>query len=279
MKEKGYDPKNLTPEQEIEVYQHYCQEMKNITDMDNPPESRRQGGVGDDDIQILTRTYGYADGKNQEETTTGEPARNPVFDKEKMQSYYDLQTAEMNGLREDMNNIKPGSGDKAFGDRMAKRLHLDMADGHNPGGIPNDKAETIMGVYDYKDLKVDADGNMYQKKGKKFYKLDENGKITDEEVDYKDLKDFDCAVVADKGTMSKCLGMDEGDEVTDDLGIRMGEYEGTKAIIYDRNGKQIGVQTARSKTGPGGSMQDSIAYHKDFQQCLAKETKLQGKCG
>ena len=93
------------------------------------------------------------------------------------------------------------------------------------------------------------------------------------------MKDFDCAVVADKGTMSKCLGMDEGDEVTDDLGIRMGEYEGTKAIIYDRNGKQIGVQTARSKTGPGGSMQDSIAYHKDFQQCLAKETKLQGKCG
>ena len=150
--------------------------MKNITSMDNPPESRRQGGVGDDDIQIITRTYGYADGKNQEETTTGESARNPVFDKDKMQSYYDLQTAEMNGLREDMNNIKPGSGDKAFGDRMAKRLHLDMADGHNPGGIPNDKAETIMGVYDYKDLKVDVDGNMYQKKGKKFYKLNNYSK-------------------------------------------------------------------------------------------------------
>ena len=79
--------------------------------------------------------------------------------------------------------------------------------------------------------------------------------------------------------MSKCLGMEEGDKATDDLGITMGEYEGTKAIIYDRNKKQIGVQTARSKTGPGGSMQDSVAYHKDFQQCLARETKLQGKCG
>jgi len=102
---------------------------------------------------------------------------------------------------------------------------------------------------------------------------------TDEEVDESTLKDYDCAVVADKGTMSKCLGMEEGDEATDDLGITMGEYEGTKAIIYDRNGKQIGVQTARSKTGPGGSMQDSVAYHKDFQKCLARETKLQGKCG
>ena len=275
MKEKGYDPKNLTPEQEIEVYQFYLQEMKNITDMDDPPESRRQGGVGADDIQIITRLYGVG----QEEITTGEPARDPIFDKDKMQSFYDLQTEEMNGLREDMNNIRPGSGDKAFGDRMAKRLHLDMAEGHNPGGIPNDKAETVMGVYKYKDLKVDNEGNMYQKKGKKWYKLDESGNITNEEVGDTDLKDYDCAVVADKGTMSKCLGMEEGDKATDDLGITMGEYDGVKAIIYDRNRKQIGVQTARSKSGPGGSMQDSVAFHKDFQRCLAKETQLQGKCG
>jgi len=275
MKEKGYDPKNLTPEQEIEAYQFYLQEMKNITDMDNPPESRRQGGMGADDIQMITRLYGVG----QEEITTGEPARDPIFDNDKMQSFYDLQTEEMNGLREDMNNIKPGSGDKAFGDRMAKRLHLDMAEGHNPGGIPNDKAETVMGAYAYKDLKVDNEGNMYQKKGKKWYKLDESGNITNEEVDDTDLKDYDCAVVADKGTMSKCLGMEEGDKATDDLGITMGEYNGTKAIIYDRDGKQIGVQTARSKSGPGGSMQDSVAFHKDFQRCLAKETQLQGKCG
>lgn len=275
MKEKGYDPKNLTPEQEIEVYQFYLQEMKNITDMDDPPESRRQGGVGADDIQIITRLYGVG----QEEITTGEPARDPIFDNDKMQSFYDLQTEEMNGLREDMNNIRPGSGDKAFGDRMAKRLHLDMAEGHNPGGIPNDKAETVMGVYKYKDLKVDNEGNMYQKKGKKWYKLDESGNITNEEVGDTDLKDYDCAVVADKGTMSKCLGMEEGDKATDDLGITMGEYDGVKAIIYDRNRKQIGVQTARSKSGPGGSMQDSVAFHKDFQRCLAKETQLQGKCG
>ena len=198
-----------------------------------------------------------------------------------MKSFYDKQTEEMNGLREKMNKIKGGSGDKAFADRMAKRLHLDMAEGHNPGGIPNNRAETIMGVYDFKDLKWDEDGNMIQQKNGRgpYYKLDENGKLTDEEVDKDKTKDFDCAVVADKGTMSKCLGVEDNDKVTDGIGIRMGEYEGTKAIIYDRNNNQIGVQTARSKTGPGGAMQDSISYHKDFQRCLAKQTKLQGKCG
>ena len=52
------DKNNLTPEQEVEVYQFYVQEMQNISNMDNPPEDRRSGGVGDADIQIMTRLYG-----------------------------------------------------------------------------------------------------------------------------------------------------------------------------------------------------------------------------
>jgi len=275
IKEKGYDKNNLTPEQEVEVYQFYVQEMQNISNMDNPPEDRRSGGVGDADIQIMTRLYG----EGEEQKTTGKDAREPIFDNKEMQSFYDKQTGEMNTLREKMNKIKPGSGDKAFADRMAKRLHLDLAEGHNPGGIPNDKVETVMGVYDYKDLKQDSEGNMVQKKGGKFYKLDKDGNITDEEVKQEDTQDFDCSVVADKGTMNHCLGMKDGDKASDDIGIKMGEYEGTKAIIYDRNGNEIGVQTARSKSGPGGAMQDTIQYHKDFQKCLAKQTKIQGKCG
>ena len=196
-----------------------------------------------------------------------------------MQSFYDKQTEEMNTLRNKMNSIKQGSGDQAFADRMAKRLHLDLADGHNPGGIPNDKTETVMGTYDYKDLKQDKDGNMVQKKGGKFYKIDKDGNITNEEVKQEDTQDYDCAVVADKDTLRHCLGVSGDEKSSDNIGIRIGEYEGTKAIIYDRDGNEIGVQTARSKSGPGGSMQDSIAYHKDFQRCLAKQTKIQGKCG
>ena len=283
MKEKGYNKNNLTPEQEVEIYQFYVREMKRISSMDNPPEDRGDGGIGPDDIQIMTRLYGVAGNpkRNQEEITTGNEPREPIFSDKKMKSYYDKQTQEMNTLRKKMNKIKEGSGDKAFAKRMQERLHLDVADGHNPGGIPNNRIETNMGVYKYKDLKQDSEGNMYQQKNGKgpYYKLDENGNITDEVVDKKDLTDFPCAVVADKETMRACLGMGEGDEAGDDIGITMGEYEGDEAIIFDKDGNKIGVQVARSKTGPGGEMQDTIFYHKDFQLCLAKQTKIQGKCG
>ena len=277
MKEKGYNKNNLTPEQEVEIYQFYVREMKRISSMDNPPEDRRSGGVGEVDIQIMTRLYG----EGQEEITTGNEPREPIFSDKEMKSYYDKQTEEINSLREKMNKIKEGSGDKAFAKRMEKRLHLDIADGHNPGGIPNNRIETNMGVYAYKDLRQDSEGNLYQQKNGKgpYYKLDENGNLTDEVVDKKDLQDFDCAVVGDKETMKACLGVGEGEEAGDDIRITMGEYEGDKAIIYDRNRNKIGVQVARSKVGPGGEMQDTILYHRDFQLCLAKQTKIQGKCG
>ena len=270
IQKNGLDKNNLSPEEEVTIYQVYARAME------SNPEGAREA-----DIQILTRTYGVVKGVPQEKISTRKEPRPPVFDDDKLKSFYDEQTEEINNLRETMNTIKDGMGDRTYAIRMAKRLHLDLAEGHNPGGIPNNKAETVMGVYDYKDLQQDSDGNMVQQKGGKgpYYKLDKNGKITDEVVNPDNIQDFDCAVVADKETLSKCLGVEEGENVSDDVGITMGEYEGTKAIIYDRNGNQIGVQVSRSKTGPGGAMQDSIAYHRDFQRCLAKQTKLQEKCG
>ena len=281
MKENGLDSKNLTPEQEIAVYQHYAQEMRKVSDMDEPPSRRDAGGIGDDDIQILTRTYGFFEGKNQEETSTGNPPREPEFDDDKMKSYYNKQTEELNSLREKMNKIKEGSGDKAFTRRMISRLHLNVAEGHDPGGIPNEMFELVAGEYGYADLKQDSDGNLYQQKGGKgpYYRVDEEGNLSDEGVKGNELNSYDCAVVADTENMQHCLGYNEGEKVEDNFGIRMGEYEGTKAILYDRDNNQIAVQTARSKSGPGGAMNDSISFNKDFQQCLAKQTKLKGKCG
>lgn len=281
IKEQGLDSKNLTPEQEIAVYQHYVQEMRKVSDMDEPPSRRDAGGIGDDDIQILTRTYGFFEGKDQEEISTGNPPRKPDFDDAKMKSYYNLQTEEMNSLREKMNNIKEGSGDKAFTRRMISGLHLNVAEGHDPGGIPNEMFELVAGEYGYADLKQDKDGNLYQQKGGRgpYYRVDEEGNLSDEGVKGNELNSYDCAVVADTENMQHCLGYKEGEKVEDNFGIRMGEYEGTKAILYDRDNNQIAVQTARSKSGPGGAMNDSISFNKDFQQCLAKQTKLKGKCG
>ena len=275
MKDNGLDSDNLTPDQEIAIYQFYVQEMKNISSMDNPPVDRKGGGIGDPDIQILTRLYG----EGQEQITTGKSPREPIFSDSTMKSFYDKQTEEMNTLREKMNNIKDGAGNKAFTRRMISRLHLNVAEGHDPGDIPNEMFELIAGEYAYKDLKQDKDGNLYQKGKGGFYKIDEDGKPIGDAVSQDELNEYDCAVVADTENMQHCLGYKEGEKVEDNFGITMGEYEGTKAILYDRDGNQIAVQTARSKSGPGGAMNDSIAFNKSFQQCLAKQTKLKGKCG
>jgi hypothetical protein len=275
-KEKGYDLKNLTPEQEVEAYQHYTNYMQSA----DPETERKDGGVGDDDIQIITRLYGVFGNpkRNQEEFTTGKPPKEPVFDEDELNSFYDKQTDELNTLREKMNAIKEGSGDVAFSKRMKKRLHLDIAEGKNPGGIPNDKFETVMGEYAYKDLKQDSDGNLYQqdKKTKKFYLVNSDGSLGKTPFDGK-LQDLDVAVVADPDTIKKCLGLNEGDSIEDGIEIRVDLYNNRKVIIYDKDGKQVGFQSARSKTGPGGPMQDTIAYHPDFQKCLAKQTVLMGK--
>ena len=145
----------------------------------DPALSRPDGGMGDADVQIITRLYGVFGNpkKNQEQLTTKKEPREPIFDEDELNSFYDKQTDELNNLREKMNEVKPGSGDKAFSKRMKKRLHLDVAEGANPGGIPNDKFETIMGVYAYKDLKSDSDGNLYEKKGKEFFLVNSDGSL------------------------------------------------------------------------------------------------------
>ena len=273
-KEKGYDLKNLTPEQEIEIYQNYTKRMSTV----DPELSRPKGGMGDADVQIITRLYGVFGNpkKNQEQLTTKKEPREPIFDEDELNSFYDKQTDELNNLREKMNEIKPRSGDIAFAKRMKKRLHLDVAEGANPGGIPNDKFETIMGQYSAKNLKSDSDGNLYEKKGKDFFLVNSDGSLSTEATT-EPLEDLDTSVVGDADTIGKCLGLKEGESIEDGIEIRVDKYDNRKVIIYDRNDKQIATQDARSKTGPGGSMQDVISYHKDFQKCLAKQTHLMGK--
>ena len=50
-------------------------------------------------------------------------------------------------------------------------------------------------------------------------------------------------------------------------------------MVYDRNGNVVAIQTCRSKSGPGGSVNDTIAYGPDYQRCLAKHTIKNDRCG
>ena len=58
---------------------------------------------------------------------------------------------------------------------------------------------------------------------------------------------------------NSAFGIEKAGVTDDDLVITRSEYDGTKAIIYDRTRTQIAFQTPLSKTGPGCSMQHSVA--------------------
>ena len=263
MKENGVTPP-LTPEQKREALRAYA---KGVSDPNNPNYKLR-----DDDIRILAEFY------KDEKLTTGRSPEEPVYSEKEMKSFYEEQTNAINEHREKLNKIKPGMGDQLYTDRMLHRLHIP-----SPDTPPN--FQLNMGEYDRADLKQDKDGNLYEKSDGKWYKIDENGNPSDEPVDIneKELKRPDCAVIVDDKTHKHCLGLKEDEDPKDGFTVRYTEIEGEdgnyKAIVYDRNDNIVAVQTCRSKAGPGGSVNDTLHYGVHYQRCLAKHTIQNDRCG
>ena len=297
MKENNIEPP-LTQEQKRQIMRVYAD------DIANSGEELR-----DNDVQILARMYGDRkiqkrdeNGKpltkggkpvyenvNGEEFLTGKPAEDPVFSNKELNSYYEKQTDAINNHREKLNEIgkregKPGLGDKQHTKRMIHRLHLGIADGESAGGVPADSFQLNMGRYKRKDIQKGKDGKHYTMKDGKWYEITKDG-VSDEpsDVSKDDLSTSDCAVIADGKTHRHCLGMKEGEKVEDGFSVEYGEIEkdgkSYKAIIYDRNRNIVGYQICRSKSGPGGSVNDTIQYHKDYQKCMAEHTIASGRCG
>jgi hypothetical protein len=297
MKENNIEPP-LTQEQKRQIMRVYAD------DIANSGEELR-----DNDVQILARMYGDRkipkrdeNGKpitkggkpvyenvNGEEYLTGKPAEDPVFSNKELNSYYEKQTDAINNHREKLNEIgkregKPGLGDKQHTKRMIHRLHLGIADGESAGGVPADSFQLNMGRYKRKDIQKHKNGKHYTMKDGKWYEITKDG-VSDEPSDISkdDLSTSDCAVIADGKTHRHCLGMKEGEKVEDGFSVEYGEIEkdgkSYKAIIYDRNRNIVGYQICRSKSGPGGSVNDTIQYHKDYQKCMAEHTIASGRCG
>ncbi len=217
------------------------------------------------------------------------------FSNKKLKSYYTQQTEAINNNRLKLNEIGAKEGNPKLGDqqhtqRMIDRLHLNIAgeDPHNPGGIPAENFQLNMGVLNNKSaIKKNKDGKFYSKKKGGYYAYDEktgkwdDGPLDKEEV--KKLEDNDCAVIADGKSHKHCLGLKEGEEVIDGFDVKKGTIEESGesliAIIYDRNGNEVATQTCRSKSGPGGSVNDTLNWSKDYQKCLAEHTISSGRCG
>ena len=86
-KKNGLDKNNLSPEEEVTIYQVYARAME------SNPEGAREA-----DIQILTRTYGVVKGVPQEKISTRKEPRPPVFDDDKLKSYKNITIKLSEGL-------------------------------------------------------------------------------------------------------------------------------------------------------------------------------------
>ena len=70
-------------------------------------------------------------------------------------NYYSL----ISETRKRVDEIKPGYGTNAASQNIFERLHLDVVQGHNPGGIPRENFEVNMGNNE-SGRKYDKDGNV-----------------------------------------------------------------------------------------------------------------------
>ena len=193
--------------------------------------------------------------------------------------------SELTYVDQNVDKIKPGYGSQIAARNIFNRLHLDVIEGHNPGGIPNDNFELIHGSYEGTGIRQDSDGNVYEKgEDGKYYKLDEDGKPSGEGVQKNKLQKFDCSVVGNPDVHRECLGLKEGEDIKEGFDVKYEEYKmedgsvSIKALIYDRGGRVIAVQTVRSKSGPGGAIQDEMKWGDEYQDCMAKTTKKLGYC-
>ena len=273
------------PPNEKELKKHLKTYLKMLKDKEPGGEDQATALSSTTDMPIMVRLL-----QNEKMITGNDPINPPMLDSD-LKSYYEKQTDALNSQRERLNELGAKNGQENLGNKtfvrdLVNRMHLNIAEGHNPGGIPNENFELIHGTIAYKnEIRQDADGNMYRKGKGGFYKIDKDGNPTGDAVPAKELDDFDCPVVGNPDTHRHCLGLKEGEKVEEGFDVRYEEYKmedgstSIKALIYDRNDKPIAVQTCRPKSGPGGMIQDSMQWSKDYQICLAKQTKLQGYCG
>ena len=203
---------------------------------------------------------------------------------EELNDLYRVQHSLITETRKRVDKIKPGYGTEAASQNIFERLHLDVVQGHNPGGIPRENFEVNMGNND-SGRKYDKDGNVWHHLGKgKYQKVNpKTGNPEGETIKPKrgELSSGDSAVVVNIETISKALGVEPpAKDITSRIRVsevKSGKGKSGTATIYGINAKGeeiiIGYQNIRPKDGPGSKHQDTIQFHPDFQKRLMKATE------
>jgi len=222
--------------------------------------------------EIISRTSSLQD-------NSGKPKYKVGYSSEVINQLYGKMNDEVEKMRQDLNKIKPGFGDRMLSKDFASRLHLTIAEGHNPGGIPHDKFILVMGNNEA-DIWYDKSEQAYEKVNNQYYKVNDDGSLDKNptKLNQREINRGNIATIGDDKNFKHCLGVPEGKSIEQFTNVKYGKINTKtgiqKAHIFDINGKEIGMMTIRSKQGPGGDAADTLQFSKSMQNCMQKQEYL-----
>ena len=222
--------------------------------------------------EIISRTSSLED-------SNGKPKYKVGYDSGVINALYGKMNDQVEGMRQDLNKIKPGFGDRMLAKDFASRLHLTIAEGHNPGGIPHDKFILVMGNNEA-DIWYDKNEQGYEKVNNQYYKINDDGSLDKNptKLNQREINRGNIATIGDDENFRHCLGVPKGKSIEEFTNVkydRINTKTGIqKAHIFDINGKEIGIMVIRSKQGPGGDANDTLQFSKGMQNCMQKQEYL-----
>ena len=168
---------------------------------------------------------------------------------EELNDLYRVQHSLISETRKQVDEIKPGYGTNAASQNIFERLHLDVVQGHNPGGIPRENFEVNMGNNE-SGRKYDKDGNVWHHLGRGTYQK-VNPKTGEPEGDKTkgstlNLSEGDNAVVVNSETIAKALGIKPpAEDITSKIRVsevKSGKGKSGTATIYGINAEGIIIE-------------------------------------
>ena len=232
------------------------------------PDSKIPGSVR----EIISRTSTMKD-------ANGKPKYKSGYDSKVINSLYGQMNDQVEGMRGDLNKIQKGLGDRMMTHDFASRLHLTIAEGHNPGGIPANRFKLVMGNNEA-DIWYDKNQQAYQKVKNEFHKVNDDGSLDKNatKMNARELNRGSIATIGDVGNFQHCLGVPKGKSIDEYMNVKYGKINTNTGIqsahIFDINNRDIGIMTIRSKQGPGGDANDTLQFSKDMQNCMQKQEYL-----
>jgi hypothetical protein len=213
---------------------------------------------------------------------SGKPKYNTGYNAEVINEIYGKMNDEVESMRKDLNKIQAGSGDRLLAKDFADRLHLTLAEGHNPGGIPANRFSLVMGNNEA-DIWYDSNGQAYQKIKNAYYKVNDDGNLDKAPSPLKQnqVNRGNISTIGDAKNFKHCLNTPQGKKIEEAINVKYGKINTKTGIqtahIFDIDGKPVGIMTIRTKSGPGGDANDTIQFSKEMQNCMQKQEYLKKK--